>query len=100
MRRKEKVVVPRMELSEEYREELDRKFAKVQKNDMVTVIYFCQDEYLKKTGKVSKIEESSKILKIVNTKIHFEDIYDIIVEKSAGESSAGKDIQARWRMRD
>lgn len=75
--RKEKVVVPKAEVSEEYAQELDRKLRQVKKNDMVTVIYFCKDEYLKKTGMVSRIDETARVLKVVNTKIGFDDIYDI-----------------------
>lgn len=77
LRKKEKQVVPKIELSEEYREELDRKLRQVRKNEMITVIYFCQNEYLKVTGIVSRIDEIVRILKIVNTKISFEDVYDI-----------------------
>ena len=40
LRRKEKVVVPRAEVSEEYAEALDRKLRQVKKNDIITVIYF------------------------------------------------------------
>lgn len=79
LRKKEKQVVPKIELSEEYREELDRKLRQVRKNEMITVIYFCQNEYLKVTGIVSRIDEVARILKIVNTKISFEGVYDIIV---------------------
>ena len=78
LRKKEKVVVPRMELSEEYKEELDQKLRQVQRNDMVTVIYFHENEYLKMTGMVSRVDESARILKIVNTKVAFEDLYDIV----------------------
>ena len=78
LRKKEKIVVPRAEVSEEYAEVLDRKLRKVKKNDMITVIYFHDGEYLKKTGMVSRIDETARILKVVNTKIGFDDIYDII----------------------
>ena len=77
LRKKEKIVVPRSEVSEEYAEVLDRKLRKVKKNDMITVIYFSNGEYLKKTGMVSRIDETARVLKIVNTKIRFDDIYDI-----------------------
>ncbi|MGL6198150.1 MAG: YolD-like family protein [Lachnospiraceae bacterium] len=77
LRKKEKQVVPKIELSEEYREELDRKLHQVRKNEMVTVIYFCHNEYLKVTGIVSRMDEIARIIKIVNTKISFEDVYDI-----------------------
>ena len=75
LRKKEKIVVPKAELSEEYQEELDRKLRQVQKNDIVTAVYFCKGEYLKITGMVSRIDETARILKIVNTKIPFDSIY-------------------------
>lgn len=78
LRKKEKIIVPKMELSEEYKEELDWKLGKVHKNDMITVVYFSDNEYIKLSGMVSRIDETSRILKIVNTKIAFEDIYDIL----------------------
>ena len=81
LRRKEKIVVQKIEVSEEYAEALDRKLRQVKKNDIITVVYFCQGEYLEKTGMVSRINETSRLLKVVNTKIKFEDIYDIINEK-------------------
>lgn len=77
LRKKEKIIVPRMEFSEEYKEELDRKLRKVRKNDIVTVVYYCQGEYLKLTGMVARIDETAKVLKIVNTKILFEDLCDV-----------------------
>ena len=80
LRKKEKIVVSKAELSEEYAEALNRKLQKVKKNDMITVIYFSNGEYLKKTGMVSRIDETARVLKIVNTKIGFDDIFDIIQE--------------------
>lgn len=81
LRKKEKIVVPKLEFSEEYQEELDRKLRQVKKNDIVTVVYYCKDEYLKLTGMVSRIDDTARILKIVNTKIAFEDLYDIVKEQ-------------------
>lgn len=79
--KKEKVVVPKAEVTEEYAQMLDQKLRRVAKNDIITVIYFCNGEYLKKTGMVSRIDETARILKIVNTKILFDDIFDITGEK-------------------
>ena len=79
--KKEKVVVPKAEISEEYAQMLDQKLRQVAKNDIITVIYFCNGEYLKKTGMVSRIDETARVLKIVNTKILFDDIYDISGDK-------------------
>ncbi len=80
LRKKEKIVVSKMELSEEYQEELDRKLHQVSKNDMITVIYYHQNEYLKLTGMVARIDETARILKIVNIKINFDDLYDIYLD--------------------
>lgn len=77
LRKKEKIIVPKMDFSEEYQEELDRKLRQVQKNDIITVVYYCKDEYLKLTGMVSRIDETARILKIVNTRIPFDDLCDI-----------------------
>lgn len=74
---KERIVVERTELSEEYREELDRRMQRVLKNDIITVVYFHDGEYVQVTGMVSRLDVTSRIIKIVNTKISFEDIYEI-----------------------
>lgn len=77
LRAKEKIVVPRVELSEEKKEELNRKMQQIHKNDMITVVYFSQGEYLQMEGMVSRIDVNAKVLKVVNTRIPFEDIYDL-----------------------
>ena len=77
LREKEKIVVPRMELSEDYEEQLDYRMRLIEKNDMVSVVYFCRGEYLKVTGLVARKDEISYVLRIVNTNIPFSDIYDI-----------------------
>ena len=81
LRAKEKIVVEKIELSEEKKVELDFKLHQIKKNDMVTVVYFYKDEYIKLEGMVSRMDKDARVLKIVNTKIPFEDIYDIIGEK-------------------
>lgn len=80
LRQKEKIVVEKSELSEEYQEMLGKKFARIKKGDMVSVVYFCKNEYLKITGIVVRIDETARILRVVNTKIHFDDIYDVSCE--------------------
>ena len=78
LRKKEKVIVPKVELTEDYERMLDQKIKHISNNDIVTVIYFCNGEYLKRTGMVSRIDKTARILKVVNTKILFDDIYDIL----------------------
>ena len=62
LRQKERIVVSKAEVSEEYAEVLNRKLQQVRKNDIVTVIYFSNGEYLQKTGMVSRIDETARVL--------------------------------------
>lgn len=75
--KKEKIIVPKIELSPEMAEELDYKMHRLKRGQMAVVVYFCNDEYLKVSGMVARIDETSRLLQIVNTKIPFDDILDI-----------------------
>ena len=77
LRAKKKIVVPKVELSEDIKEVLDRKLQQIERNDIIKVVYFQRDEYLEVTGMVSRIDITAKVLKVVNTKISFEDIFDV-----------------------
>ncbi len=77
LRAKERIVVEKIELSEERKEELDYKLHQVKKNDIITVVYFEKDEYIKVEGMVSRLDIDARVLKIVNTKIPFDDIYEL-----------------------
>lgn len=83
LREREKILVPRSELSEEAKEQLDRKLPQIHRNDMITVIYYCKGEYVKLTGMVSRVDLDARILKVVNTRIAFEDILEIQGEQFA-----------------
>lgn len=85
LRKKEKITVPKVELSEDAMQELDRKLRRVQKNDIITVIYFCKGEYLKQTGMVSRIDVTARVLKVVYTRISFDDILDVEGENILAE---------------
>ena len=73
----EKVYVEKKELSEEMLQELDNKFKQIHKNDIITVVYYNKGEYLKVTGMVSRIDIPVRVVQIINTKIKFDDIYDV-----------------------
>lgn len=77
---KEKVIVEKMELTEDMAAELDYVMKELQAGMMVTVIYFCKDEYLKKTGVVSRLDKTARVLQIVECKIRFDDLLMIRVE--------------------
>lgn len=80
LREKEKVIVTKVELSEERTAELNQQLHQIKKNDILTVVYFSKDAYLQVHGMVSRLDIEARILKVVNTKISFEDIYDIRIE--------------------
>lgn len=84
LRAKEKIVVEKIDLSEERKEELDYKLHQIHKNDIITVVYFYKDEYIKIEGMVSRLDIDARVLKVVNTRIPFDDIYDLSVEKNEG----------------
>ena len=83
---REKIVVPKAELSEEMAEELDRRMHELSKGKIASVVYFHKDEYIKTTGMVARIDESSRLLQIVNTKIPFDDILAITFPSETSDS--------------
>ena len=85
LRKKEKIIVPRVQLTEDYAEELDRRLKQICVRDIVTVVWFSKGEYLKLTGMVAKIDTDSRFIQIVGTKVPLEDIYDITKETAFGE---------------
>jgi hypothetical protein len=80
---KERIIVSKIDLSEDMSELLNQKMHLVQKGTLLTVIYFDTDTYLQKTGMVTAIDETARILQVVDTKISFDDIYDLTLERQA-----------------
>lgn len=74
---KERITVSKIELSEEHREELDRRLRMIHPGDIVTVVYFHGGEYVKLTGMVSKFSPAGRTISIVNTKIPLDDIREL-----------------------
>jgi len=74
---KERIIVPKRDLSEERQEELDWKLRQIQKEDVITVEYFQDREYVQVTGMVIRIDDASRILQIANMRIAFADISDL-----------------------
>lgn len=74
---KEKIRVPKRELSDDMAAVLDRKLHMLERGEKATVIYYCGDEYLKITGIVARIDKEMRVLQIVSTRIPFDDILDI-----------------------
>ncbi len=75
----ERIFVPRKELSEERAEELNRKLCQLQRGTMASVVYFSNGEYIKLTGMVAGLDKNQHTLRIVDTLIGIDDIYEIEV---------------------
>lgn len=80
LEKKEKVIVPRPVLSEDYIAELDYKMHQILCGMIVSVTYYEGEECLKKTGMVAKFSPESRLLQIVDKKISFDEILDVEIE--------------------
>lgn len=88
---KQKIVVTRIELSEESKEHLDLQLSKIERlvtngqHPIITIVYFQKNkeskedggEYIQFTGMVAKLDRTSRILQIVEKRLRLEDIYGI-----------------------
>lgn len=88
---KQKVTVPRIDLSEEIKEYLDLQLGKIERllhsghHPIITVVFFKKDkvnneeggEYIQFTGMAAKFDHTSRILQIVDKRLRLDDIYSI-----------------------
>jgi len=77
LEKKEKIVVPRPILSQDYMEELDFKMHQILRGMVVSVTYYEGEECLKKTGMVAKLSPEGRFLQVVDKKISFDTILDV-----------------------
>ena len=76
---KERVVVPKHELTDDKAAELSETIKMVENGKMVKVIYYSDGEYVSAEGIVTKIDFEHRKLMIVKTEIDLDDIWDIEV---------------------
>lgn len=81
--KKEHIIVPKRELTDDMAELLDYKLKSISKGSIITVVYYHEKEYIKVCGMVAKIDNQSKTLTIVDKTIHFEDILNIEIDTEA-----------------
>jgi hypothetical protein len=77
LRKKEKITVPKIILTEDSQEILNSKLQQVKIGDIITAVYYKDGEYIELTGMVSKIDTTFRFIKIVNTTIPLDELYDI-----------------------
>ncbi len=71
------VVAERKTLTDERAEALSQTVAQLKKGDMIKVVYYSDGKYVTSTGILSRLDETTRVLFVVKTKIKFDDIYDI-----------------------
>lgn len=88
---KQKIVVPRIELSEESKEYLDLQLGRIEQlllcgqHPIITIVHFKNDkmnnedsgEYIQFTGMVARLDRTCRILQIVDKRLRLDDIYRI-----------------------
>lgn len=80
LKKKEVLSVQKIELSDCMAEELNRKFLLLEKGKTVAVTYYFQGDYICLKGAVTLIDSNYRILRIEDTRIHFDDISEIEFE--------------------
>lgn len=77
LKEKEKIRVPRITVSEDIEEEINRVLTSLKKEEVITVVYYNEpeQEYLQLTGKVTAINKEKRILQIETREINIDDIY-------------------------
>lgn len=81
LKEQERVIVPKRMLSEDDFEILNQKIHAVEKGMMITLVYFDNGDYIKQTGRVSKLSFDENYIQIVKSKIPLKSIVDIQCEE-------------------
>jgi hypothetical protein len=77
LRKREKVKIKKKELSLDQQEELSYQFNHLHKGMLIRVVYYENEEYLKKEGIIVEINEIEHYVLVVKDKIKFNDIFII-----------------------
>ena len=79
VRKQEKVISPRRELSEYKAELLSDKLNKIRKGMVIKIVYYHTDGYIKTEGMVAAVDFTMRYVTVIKTKILFDDIYEVIL---------------------
>ena len=79
LKEKEKIRVPRKEISDDMAEEIDRNLKSLEAGKIVTIVWYNEIErnYIQITGEVKNINVKKRFIQIEAIYIHFDDIYEI-----------------------
>ena len=70
-------VTPRRELSDDEAKRLSQRIARIEKGNVVRVVYYAEDGYMTLDGMVSEIDLTLRFLRIVKQRIDLDDILDV-----------------------
>jgi len=79
LEKKEKVAQSKTEMSEELASELNDKIHSIKKGSVVTITYYCNDDFVMLTGTVIQIDSAYRIIQIDDTSIDMDDIVGISI---------------------
>ncbi len=71
------VRVEQKDLLPDQEELIDRRLHRISPGDLVTIIYYDGDAYVKKTGLVASMDPVRKEIRVVEERIPFQDIFSI-----------------------
>ena len=76
LKEKEKIRVPRKEISEDMAEEINRALKNLGIGKIITVVWYnsLEQNYIQLTGEVKNIDEQKRFIQIEKTDIYFDDI--------------------------
>ncbi len=77
IKKREQIIVEKKELISDKKESLSYKISQIRIGQMLTVIYYDNNNYFEVTGIVTSLNFETQYLTIVKKKIAFFDIYDI-----------------------
>lgn len=79
LKEKEKIRVPRKEISEDMEDEINRELKNLEIGKIVTIVWYnsMEENYIQVTGKVKKIDATKRFIQIEAIYIYFDDIYQI-----------------------
>ena len=79
LKEKEKIRVPRKEISDDMAEEIDRTLRSLETGKIVTVVWYnsLEENYNQITGEVKNADIQKKFLQIEHTHIYLDDIFSI-----------------------
>lgn len=77
LKQQEKLIVEEKILSEDDLAELDYKVKQIQVGQVIEIIYYDKNDYVKLEGKVAKLNFETKMIQIVKTKLDLKSIVEI-----------------------